>query len=248
MHWMLTERMAPYTSQMQASSLDTANPTVLEGRPNGRLLKLDPSTGATSVFATGLYFPNGVAVSKDNSFLVVSETSKVRCQRLWLKGSNKGKLEKFIDNLPGYPENIHKSDRGTFWIGLVSLGMQVTRYIQFAVQQAAKVENHLTSVERINAYTNLATEADPNTAPGVIEEDWPSRGKVEFVKYTMIFRVDLTAILNEVSFKIHAKEKIGIFGRTGVGKSSLAAALFRMVENERCGGDIFIDGINIKFV
>ncbi|MCO5614705.1 hypothetical protein L7F22_068989 [Adiantum nelumboides] len=127
-------------------------------------------------------------------------------------------------------------------------GMQVTGYIQLAVRQAAEVENYLTSVERINAYTNLATEADPNTAPGVIEKDWPSRGEVEFVKYTMTYRVDLTPILNEVSFKIHGKEKIGILGRTGVGKSSLAAALFRMVENERCGGNIFIDGINIKFV
>ncbi|MCO5568700.1 hypothetical protein L7F22_022399 [Adiantum nelumboides] len=127
-------------------------------------------------------------------------------------------------------------------------GMQVTGYIQFAVRQAAEVENYLTSVERINAYTSLATEAAPNTAPGVIEEDWPSRGEVEFVKYTMTYRVDLTPVLNEVSFKIQAKEKIGILGRTGVGKSSLAAALFRMVENERCGGDIFIDDINIKFV
>ncbi|KAI5066080.1 hypothetical protein GOP47_0018704 [Adiantum capillus-veneris] len=126
--------------------------------------------------------------------------------------------------------------------------MQVTGFIQFAVRQAAEVENYLTSVERINAYANLATEAEPHTAPGIIEENWPSRGEIEFVKYTMTYRVDLPPVLNEVSFKINAKEKIGILGRTGVGKSSLAAALFRMVENERCGGDILIDGVNIKFV
>ncbi|KAI5084327.1 hypothetical protein GOP47_0000496 [Adiantum capillus-veneris] len=97
-----------------------SNLDVLEGRPNGRLLKYDPSTGTTTVLATGLHFPNGVAVSKDNSFLVVCETSKVRCGRLWLKGSQKGILESFIDNLPGYPDNIHRTERGTFWIGLVS--------------------------------------------------------------------------------------------------------------------------------
>lgn len=93
---------------------------VLEGRPNGRLLKYDPSTRATSVLATNLYFPNGVAVSLDQSFLVFCETTKVRCQRLWLKGDHKGEIEIFIDNLPGYPDNIHSTKRGTFWIGLVS--------------------------------------------------------------------------------------------------------------------------------
>ncbi|MCO5581607.1 hypothetical protein L7F22_035495 [Adiantum nelumboides] len=126
--------------------------------------------------------------------------------------------------------------------------MQVTGFIQYAIRQAAEVENYLTSVERINAYANLPTEADPNTPPGVIAENWPSRGEIEVVKYTMTYRVDLAPVLNEVSFKINAKEKIGILGRTGVGKTSLAAALFRMVENECCGGDILIDGINTKSV
>ncbi|MCO5605568.1 hypothetical protein L7F22_059751 [Adiantum nelumboides] len=126
--------------------------------------------------------------------------------------------------------------------------MQVTGFIQYAIRQAAEVENYLTSVERINAYANLPTEANPSTPPGIIGENWPSRGEIEFVKYTMTYRVDLTPVLNEVSFKINAKEKIGILGRTGVGKSSLAAALFRMVENERCGGDILIDGVNTKLI
>jgi hypothetical protein len=49
---------------------------VLEGRPNGRLLKYDPSTKATSVLATDLFFPNGVALASDQTFLVFCETSK----------------------------------------------------------------------------------------------------------------------------------------------------------------------------
>ncbi|KAH7277454.1 hypothetical protein KP509_39G052600 [Ceratopteris richardii] len=142
--------------------------------------------------------------------------------------------------------------RNSISVGLAGVvivqSLQLTGFIQYSVRQAAEVENYFTSVERINAYSNLPTEAKPDTSPGIIEKDWPSRGDIEFVNYTMSYRVDLPPILNEVSFKINAKEKIGILGRTGVGKSSLVAALFRMVENEKCTGDIIIDSVNIKSI
>jgi len=53
-------------------------------------------------------------------------------------------------------------------------------------------------------------------------------------------------ILKEVSAKVEAREKIGIAGRTGSGKSSLTLALFRIVELER--GHILIDGVDIRSV
>ena len=50
-------------------------------------------------------------------------------------------------------------------------------------------------------------------------------------------------MLQNVNFKTGKEEKVGVVGRTGAGKSSLVAALFRLVESE---GDIFIDGHSIK--
>ena len=46
--------------------------------------------------------------------------------------------------------------------------------------------------------------------------------------------------LNQLSFHLRPKEKVGLVGRTGAGKSSVGIALFRIVE--LAGGRITIDG------
>lgn len=46
-----------------------------------------------------------------------------------------------------------------------------------------------------------------------------------------------------MSFTIPGRTKLGVVGRTGAGKSSLIAALFRIVEPS--GGELFIDGTNV---
>ncbi|MCA1408505.1 SMP-30/gluconolactonase/LRE family protein [Ensifer sp. IC3342] len=40
-------------------------PDLLEGRPFGRVIRFDTRSGAASVLAEGLYFPNGIAISRD---------------------------------------------------------------------------------------------------------------------------------------------------------------------------------------
>ncbi|EFJ19634.1 hypothetical protein SELMODRAFT_110343 [Selaginella moellendorffii] len=93
---------------------------ILESRPNGRILKFDPSSRTTSVLLKDLYFPNGVALSRDENYLVFCETSKARCRKYWLRGEKMGSIENFLDNLPAFPDNIHINAGGNFWIALVS--------------------------------------------------------------------------------------------------------------------------------
>jgi ABC-type multidrug transport system fused ATPase/permease subunit len=53
-------------------------------------------------------------------------------------------------------------------------------------------------------------------------------------------------VLKGISFSINPGEKVGIIGRTGAGKSSIAQALFRTVEI--CGGRIEVDGVDLKLL
>lgn len=91
-----------------------------EHGPNGRVLKFDPKTGKTTVVARGLYFANGIAVGYGGDYLLVNETMKYRVTRVWLKGANAGKTEPFIENLPGFPDNVTYNGLDTVWVALYS--------------------------------------------------------------------------------------------------------------------------------
>ena len=101
-------------------SLEHIMADLMEHRPNGRLLAYDPKTKTTRLVLDKLYFANGVAVSPDQSFVLVAETGKYRVQRYWLTGSRQGESEIFIDNLPGFPDGISSNGKDTFWLALVS--------------------------------------------------------------------------------------------------------------------------------
>ncbi|KAJ1664579.1 hypothetical protein EV178_003995 [Coemansia sp. RSA 1646] len=78
------------------------------------------------------------------------------------------------------------------------------------------------------------------------EQDWPAFGKIEFNNFSMKYRQDLEYALKEINLTIKPGEKVGIVGRTGAGKTSLARCLFRLVSNSTCSGSILIDGHNIQ--
>jgi sugar lactone lactonase YvrE len=94
---------------------------LLEARPRGRLLRHDPATGETVVLADGLYFANGVALSKDEDFVAVAECYRYRISRYWLKGPKAGQTEVMADNLPGFPDNLSRTDGGNFWVALYTV-------------------------------------------------------------------------------------------------------------------------------
>lgn len=48
----------------------------LEARPHGRLLRFDPSTNTTETLLEDLYFANGVALSRNEDFVLVVESAR----------------------------------------------------------------------------------------------------------------------------------------------------------------------------
>ena len=98
---------------------------ILEHRPNGRLLAYDPNTHKSRTILRGIHFANGVAVSPDQSFVLVNETGKYRVLRVWLTGPREGQSEVFIDNLPGFPDGISSNGKDRFWLALVTPRNQV---------------------------------------------------------------------------------------------------------------------------
>jgi sugar lactone lactonase YvrE len=91
---------------------------VLESQPNGRLVKYDIASGECSTVLSELYFANGVAVSPDDSYVLVNETMRYRTKRVFVRGPREGVVETFIDNLPGFPDGISTGADGLYWLAI----------------------------------------------------------------------------------------------------------------------------------
>ncbi len=99
----------------EASLLD-----ILEHGGRGRLLVWDPVTGKATTLISGLNFANGVALSHDQTHVLVVETGSYRVLRHWLAGPKRGQTEPLIEALPGFPDNIKPGLDGRYWVALIS--------------------------------------------------------------------------------------------------------------------------------
>lgn len=101
-------------------ALDASLLEILEHRGSGRLLEHDPATGRTTVLAGGIVFANGVAMTHDDSAVLVNETGSYRVLRVERLGPGRGAVRPLVDALPGFPDNITRGRDGRYWIALVS--------------------------------------------------------------------------------------------------------------------------------
>ena len=113
---------------------------------------------------------------------------------------------------------------------------------QWGVRQCADVESYMTSVERVISYTEI--EPEPGYENSIQPpEGWPQHGKVQMENVSLVYYSGGPQVLNDISVSIEPQQRVAIAGRTGAGKSSLVAAVFRLPEPT---GRVMIDGIDIQ--
>lgn len=130
-------------------------------------------------------------------------------------------------------------------VGLtLSYALSVSLALNTVVKHSTTLENRMVSVERINEYSVLPSEdAWQKDTDKQISKKWPTDGKVVFQNYSMSYQKNMDLVLKHINLNVKATEKVGIVGRTGSGKSSLALSLFRTVE--AADGSITIDEFDI---
>ncbi|KAM9261649.1 ATP-binding cassette sub-family C member 6 [Cariama cristata] len=125
----------------------------------------------------------------------------------------------------------------------ISYALQITGILNWMVRSWTEIENNIVSVERVREYLKTPKEA-PWALSGKLQgQAWLTEGRIEFRNYSLRYRPNLELALKHVNLTIHGQEKIGITGRTGAGKSTLAVGLLRLVEAAE--GAILIDGLDI---
>ena len=108
----------------------------------------------------------------------------------------------------------------------------------------SELETSIVSYDRCLKMTNLPKE--DNTPYDIRLNFWTYSPTIEFKKFSLRYRPEAEIVLNDISFKIEACQKIGVVGRTGAGKSTLWLALTRVIE--AISGQILIDGVDISSI
>ncbi|KAK0168435.1 hypothetical protein PV327_002235 [Microctonus hyperodae] len=131
-----------------------------------------------------------------------------------------------------------------------NVGLAITQSLgligmfQWLIKQNAEFQSQLTSMERVMDYANLESEPPLESLPDIKPpSNWPYKGTIEFKHVYLSYSPMESPVLKDLNFTIESRERIGIVGRTGAGKSSLISVLFRLAEVK---GDVEIDGVNIS--
>ncbi|PIA19108.1 hypothetical protein COEREDRAFT_90472 [Coemansia reversa NRRL 1564] len=128
----------------------------------------------------------------------------------------------------------------------LSYALNFTQHILWVVRFYSINEMNLNSVERVVEYLDVKPEAAvtiPDRAP---PPEWPAEGKISVENLVLQYADSLPPVIHGISFEVRPREKVGIVGRTGAGKSSLTLGMLRIIEAS--SGRIVVDGIDISHI
>ncbi|KAJ1815439.1 Canalicular multispecific organic anion transporter 2, partial [Coemansia sp. RSA 2675] len=85
------------------------------------------------------------------------------------------------------------------------------------------------NVGAFREFSDLEAEAPYIVEDCRVPSQWPPSGNVEFKNLSVKYGADQAYALKSLNVVIRPGEKIGIVGRTGAGKSTLAKTIFRLL-------------------
>ncbi|KAJ2350735.1 Multidrug resistance-associated protein 1, partial [Coemansia sp. RSA 2673] len=113
--------------------------------------------------------------------------------------------------------------------------------ISVLVGVPSRLKEFSDDISTFRQFSDIKAEAPYIVEDNRVPSEWPRSGCVEFKNLSVKYGADQNYALKNLKVTIRPGEKIGIVGRTGAGKSTLAKAIFRLL-NENVEGSIEIDG------
>ncbi|XP_077870049.1 ATP-binding cassette sub-family C member 8-like, partial [Saccoglossus kowalevskii] len=114
-------------------------------------------------------------------------------------------------------------------VGLsLTYALTISGHLTLLVRLTSECEMQMNSVERVEHYTNI--ESEPYHGTYNPPDIWPDKGNVHFQNVSVRYARGLDSVLKNIHIKFKCGQKIGICGRTGSGKSSLALSIFRIID------------------
>ncbi|KAJ3185204.1 Multidrug resistance-associated protein 1 [Gaertneriomyces sp. JEL0708] len=131
---------------------------------------------------------------------------------------------------------------------ILNYGLVIIQTVTMLVTSVTEFQVELNAVERLDYYITKAPKESQKVLPSDLpQSEWIQKGEVVFnnVSFSYPSNPDVK-VLDGVSLRVGAGEKVAVLGRTGSGKSTLVRTLFRPMELD--AGCIMIDGKDVAAV
>ncbi|TGO08777.1 hypothetical protein BTUL_0192g00110 [Botrytis tulipae] len=141
-----------------------------------------------------------------------------------------------------------RTDISPGYVGLALLNvMTFNQSLTLIIKEWTLMETAVGAVSRLKSFAATTVSENLPSEVESVPENWPAFGAIEFKNVKASYTSTSVPVIHDLNLSVKPGEKIGICGRSGSGKSSLIAALFRMLELHP-GSSILIDGIDISTI
>ncbi|KAH8717299.1 ABC transporter ATP-binding protein/permease VMR1 [Beauveria bassiana] len=210
---------------------------------------------ASSVFlqhCSSLYAPDGVSTlrayeMKDHFIRRANRLLDKRASATWYQSLHGvvtdfqiGSLGASYVALACYFIAVSGAGAGTVGTTL-AFAVQLSETLSSCLRHISAMDSGLMSAERLVQYGSIEQEPSDGSDVG---DSWPEEEQVQVSNYRAGYGPGLPDTLCNVTFTIKPSERVGVVGRTGAGKSTLALSFARLIEKR--GGTIRVDSVDIS--